>query len=158
MVVRFKTGDAFVFARGGEEIKFFREEGYEPVIIPGISSVFAAPAYNLIPITHRGVADQVLVISGRGQGGTFPDVPGYYEGRTTIVLMVLARLEALIGILVEKGYPVDTPCAVIEKGTWREGERVCRGSLKSICERVKRDGIMNPAMFVVGNVVDCLQN
>jgi uroporphyrin-III C-methyltransferase len=43
VVVRLKIGDPFVFGRGGEEILWFRSHGYEPIVIPGISSALAAP-------------------------------------------------------------------------------------------------------------------
>ncbi|KAJ3334695.1 uroporphyrin-III C-methyltransferase, partial [Kappamyces sp. JEL0680] len=156
MVVRFKTGDPFVFGRAGEEILFFRKHGIEPVVVPGLSSVFAAPQWNGIPITHRGSADQVLVLSGRGAGGSFPEVPRYHDTRTTIILMSLARLQKLCRLLESKGYPSRLPCAVIEKGTWQKGERVCCGTLETIADKAAEQEIKNPAMLVVGNVVGVL--
>ena len=157
VVARFKTGDPFVFARGGEEILFFRKFGFEPKIVPGISSVFAAPSWNGIPITHRGVSDQVLVISGRGHGGTFPKIPTYHDSRTTIILMSLSRLQALSELLMGRGYPAELPCAVIEKGTWRNGEKICQGTLETISQQAIDDEISNPAMFVIGNVCRVLE-
>ncbi|KAJ3053580.1 hypothetical protein HK097_003907, partial [Rhizophlyctis rosea] len=104
-VVRLKSGDPFLFGRGGEEVLFFRENGYEASLISGLSSCIAAPASVGIPVTHRGIADQLLVLSGRGEGGTLPVIPEHYEKRTTVVLMAVARLPLLVKEMVGKGYP-----------------------------------------------------
>lgn len=151
-VLRLKTGDPFVYGRGGEEILYFREHGIEPVIISGISSVFAGPTSALIPVTHRDVADQVLLISGRGKGGSFPLIPEFYSKRTIVVLMALSRIKELVDLLIEKKHPKTLPCSVIEKGTWKE-QKVCVSDLEGIAEKVKVEGIENPAMLVVGESV-----
>lgn len=51
VVVRLKIGDPFVFGRAGEEIMWFRNHGYEPIVIPGISSAFAAPLEGMRAFT-----------------------------------------------------------------------------------------------------------
>jgi uroporphyrin-III C-methyltransferase len=157
-VVRLKTGDPFVFGRGGEEILFFRHYDIEPVVVPGLSSVFAAPTMQNIPVTHREVADQVLLLSGRGKGGSFPYIPHFYANRTTIFLMSLSRVEELAKRMIAKDYPHDIPCAVIEKGTWKVGERVSYGTLDTIGKKAKEDGMENPAMLIVGDVISVLHH
>lgn len=61
-MVRLKSGDPFLYGRGGEELVYFRSHGFEPTVMPGVSSAFAAPALAHIGVTHRGVADQVLSV------------------------------------------------------------------------------------------------
>ena len=61
-VVRLKSGDPFLYGRGGEELIFFRAHGYEPRVQPGIASAIAAPGLAEIPVTQRGVASQLLVL------------------------------------------------------------------------------------------------
>ena len=156
VVVRLKTGDPFLYGRGGEEILFFRNHGYEPSIVPGLSSVFAAPTSCLIPVTHRDVADQVLVLSGRGKGGTFPQIPEYLDTRTTIFLMSLSRVKELVDLMLEMKYPLGTPCAVIQKGTW-EDEKIVSSNLNDIVIALEDSKIVNPAMLVVGNVCSVLR-
>ncbi|KAJ3154492.1 hypothetical protein HDU86_004621 [Geranomyces michiganensis] len=158
-VVRLKGGDPFLFGRGGEEIAFFRSKGHEPhAVIPGISSCIAAPASALIPVTHRGAADQVLVLSGRGEGGSFPRIPPHDDKRTTVILMSVGRLNELVGVMTASGYPADFPAAVVEKGCWgKDQERVVRGCLGNIFERVTKAKVGAPALLVVGNTVRVLQ-
>ncbi len=113
-VVRLKQGDPYLFARGGEEVQMFVKHGYKPVVIPGITSALSAPLFAQIPATHRGVADQFLVMTGTGRKGAFPDFPFHCATRTTVFLMALHRLEELLEALFAKGWPKDLPCAVID--------------------------------------------
>ncbi|KAJ3282314.1 hypothetical protein HK104_010964 [Borealophlyctis nickersoniae] len=159
VVARLKGGDPFLFGRGGEEIAFFRSHGFDPVMIPGISSCIAAPGSVGIPVTHRGIADQLLVLSGRGEGGTLPEVPLYHAKRTTVVLMAVGRLPQIVELMKENGHPISLPAAVVEKGCWGNGEeRVIDGNLGNICERVKAAAVGSPALLVVGGVVDALKD
>jgi uroporphyrin-III C-methyltransferase len=57
------------------QASFYRSCGYEPLVVPGISSAMAAPTAAGIPLTLRGVADQVVFATGQGKDYTVPDIP-----------------------------------------------------------------------------------
>ncbi|KIJ61393.1 hypothetical protein HYDPIDRAFT_115845 [Hydnomerulius pinastri MD-312] len=99
-VVRLKQGDPSVYGRAGEEILYFRARGYEPLVIPGVSSALAAPTFAGIPVTQRGVAESLIVCTGVGRGGKEVRMPGYERGRTVVVLMGVARLGEVVGALI----------------------------------------------------------
>ncbi|MFI5049293.1 MAG: uroporphyrinogen-III C-methyltransferase, partial [Gaiellales bacterium] len=63
-VVRLKGGDPFIFGRGGEEALVLDAAGIAWEVVPGISSAYAVPAYAGIPVTHRGMAAQVTIVTG----------------------------------------------------------------------------------------------
>eukprot|EP00128_Syssomonas_multiformis_P000655 Colp12_sorted_trinity150504_noHs@15907 len=155
-VVRLKIGDPFLFGRGGEEILFFREHGYEAEVVPGISSCLAAGLSVHIPVTHRGTADQVLVLTGRGQRGTMPDLPPFVNTRTLVFLMAVERLPKICDTLISMGYPAELPAAVIEKATCPD-QRTVQGTVANIAALVEAENIQPPATVIIGNSVVTLR-
>ncbi|KAJ3006480.1 UNVERIFIED_CONTAM: hypothetical protein HDU68_004039, partial [Siphonaria sp. JEL0065] len=156
-VLRLKGGDPFLFGRGGEEVLFFRERGVNVEVVVGISSVNGVLGSVGIPATFKGLSESVLVLTARGEGGSWPEVPVWGNGmRTTVVFMPIARMKGLSDLMISKGYPADLPAAVIEKGTC-EGERVVNGTLSNIAEKIIEASVSSPALFVVGGVCTVLQ-
>ncbi|HKT82083.1 MAG TPA: siroheme synthase CysG [Vicinamibacterales bacterium] len=151
-VVRLKGGDPFVFGRGGEEVLALQSAGVPFEVIPGVSSVVAAPALAGIPVTHRGVSSALLVVSGHDQQAFARAVAGRsHDEITLVVVMGLARRAALAQELRKHGWPADLPAAVVvEASTPRQD--VWRGTLDDLA--AGRDGVSTtgPALFVVGRV------
>ncbi|KAI9016738.1 tetrapyrrole methylase [Hyaloraphidium curvatum] len=156
-VARLKIGDPFVYGRGGEELLYFRSLGHSVTVVPGLSSATAAPCLALIPPTHRGAADQVLLVTGRGEGGGMPELPEFHAKRTLLVLMGLGRLAKLCDLCREKGYPEDLPVAIVERAGHAD-MRVTRGTVGTIGEVVAATvpPVESPVTMVFGNVVDVL--
>ncbi|KAI5954108.1 MET1 [Candida margitis] len=149
-VLRLKQGDPYIFGRGGEEYNYFAEHGFEPIVIPGISSALAAPVVAGIPMTHREVADQVLICTGTGRKGAVPNLPTFVPSRTTIFLMALHRIVELIPVLVkEKGWLPDLPVAIIERASCPD-QRVIRTTLTKLGEAVESCGSRPPGLLVTG--------
>jgi uroporphyrin-III C-methyltransferase/precorrin-2 dehydrogenase/sirohydrochlorin ferrochelatase len=158
-VVRLKGGDPFVFGRGGEEVLACAEAGLAVTIVPGVTSAFGVPALAGIPVTHRSVAHEVVVVSGH----VAPDDPeslvdwsalARLRG-TLCVLMGLANLPAIAAALLANGRDPDTPVAVVQDGT-TAAQRTVRARLVEIAAAVADAGVRSPAVVVVGAVVDVL--
>jgi uroporphyrin-III C-methyltransferase len=155
-VVRLKVGDPYFYGRGGEEVQFYRAAGYEPRVIPGVSTALASPAAAGIPITHRGDANQVLLSTGQGRGGVFPDLPPHASNRTLVLLMAVGRIPRLRqDLCVERGYPEDTPVAIIERATHPD-QRVTRTTLRDLAQDALAAVIESPATIVIGTVCTAL--
>ncbi|KAJ5111127.1 Siroheme synthase domain 3 [Penicillium argentinense] len=158
-VLRLKQGDPYLYGRGAEEFDFFRNEGYTPVVLPGITSAMSASLFADIPATHRGVSDQVLVCTGTGRKGAAPNPPTYVPTQTVVFLMALHRLSALIESLTafptedtERArtlWPKDTPCAIVERASCPD-QRVIRSTLENICLAFEEAGSRPPGLLVVG--------
>lgn len=155
-VVRLKQGDPFLFGRGGEEVLEFREHGYEPQVVPGITSALSGPMFANIPVTHRATADGVLVVTGTGRKGVPPPPPEYVEKRTVVFLMALHRVESLVQELVGNNWPVETECAVVERASCSD-QRVIRTTLQHLVESIKELGSRPPGILVVGKVCGVLK-
>jgi uroporphyrin-III C-methyltransferase len=150
VVVRLKGGDPFVFGRGGEEALALVEAGVAVEIVPGISSAFAAPLAAGIPVTHRGVAASVTIVTGHRRHGE-PDVDWRalaQVGGTVVVLMGVAERGAIAAELIAGGLSPDTPVAVVHAATTTE-QRVTR----CVVEDLHLADVNAPATIVIGNVV-----
>ena len=155
-VVRLKGGDPFVFGRGSEEAEALVAEGIPYVVVPGISSALAAPAYAGIPVTARGYTQDVCVVTGHLD----PDDPAsrvrwqaLAQGSgTLVVLMGHDRLPLLTASLVRWGRPADTPAACIQQGTTPD-QRVVVSTLEHLARDVAQAGLHAPVATVIGEVV-----
>src|SRR5207247_10460952 len=63
-VVRLKGGDPYIFGRGGEEAEALAQAKIPFEVVPGISSIVAAPNYAGIPLTHRDLCSSFTVVTG----------------------------------------------------------------------------------------------
>src|SRR5947208_13277548 len=63
-VVRLKGGDPYIFGRGGEEAEELAAARIGFEVVPGVSSVVAAPNYAGIPLTHRDYCSSFTVVTG----------------------------------------------------------------------------------------------
>lgn len=153
-----------VYGRAGEEVLYFRAHGFEPVVIPGVSSALAAPTFAGIPVTQRGVAESFIVCTGVGRQGKEVKLPGYDRGRTLVILMGVARLAQVVKGLLEEAedeggtssrrdglaYPQNIPIAIIERGSMPD-QRVITSTLQSIVAALESVGEQRPpGMIVVG--------
>jgi uroporphyrin-III C-methyltransferase len=156
IVVRLKGGDPYLFGRGGEEAQTLAAEGIHVEIVPGITSAIAVPAYAGIPITHRDYASMVTFITGhedpeKEETALDWELLAKFEG-TLVILMGVGMLERNVKKLMKYGKSVDTPVAVIERGT-RPDQRVTIGTLADIVALCKQRKVKAPAITVIGDVV-----
>lgn len=155
-VIRLKIGDPFVFGRGGEEILMFRRFGVESKVIPGVSAAFSAPLLGNIPVTHRGVSNQVVMCTGYGREGTSPDLIKYHKEQTVVFLMAVGRLRELCDRLIRlAGYPKDTPVGIIERAGC-PNQRTVVGNMETIGDIAEKYNVQAPSTIVVGDVVNVL--
>ncbi|ADG78321.1 uroporphyrinogen-III C-methyltransferase OS=Tsukamurella paurometabola (strain ATCC 8368 / DSM/ CCUG 35730 / CIP 100753 / JCM 10117 / KCTC 9821 / NBRC 16120 / NCIMB 702349 / NCTC 13040) OX=521096 GN=Tpau_1703 PE=3 SV=1 [Tsukamurella paurometabola] len=160
-VVRLKGGDPYVFGRGYEELEALAAEGIPVTVVPGITSSIAAPSAAGIPVTHRGVTHEFVVVSGHVAPG-HPDslvdwdALGRLRG-TVVVLMAVERLGVIAEALIAGGRPSDTPAAVVESAT-TGGQRTVRGTLTTIAADSAAAEVAPPAVLVVGPVAGFTQS
>src|SRR6202165_2247000 len=103
LVVRLKGGDPFLFGRGGEEAAALLDAGVAFEVVPGVSSALAAPAAAGIPVTHRGMAGSVTIITGHEAEGE-PERVRWdalaTASDTLVVMMGAGRLRPLSACLI----------------------------------------------------------
>lgn len=154
-VVRLKGGDPFVFARGYEEVLACTEAGIPVTVVPGVTSAIAVPALAGIPVTHRGMTHEFVVVSGHVAPGHPESLVNWDAlaamSGTIVLLMAVERIEQFAKILLEGGRPADTPVLVVQHGTTM-AQRTLRATLRDAPERIRSEGIRPPAIIVIGPV------
>lgn len=155
-VVRLKGGDPFIFGRGGEEALALKKAGIRYEIVSGISSSYSVPASAGIPVTHRGAASSVHIITGHEHPAKPSEALDFSviakEEGTLVFLMGLRSLGNICEKLIKNGKNEETPVAVISKGMTAK-QRSVYGNLLTIKDEVRKNNIEAPAIIVVGDVV-----
>jgi len=118
-VVRLKGGDPYIFGRGGEEAEELAAANIPFEVVPGVSSIVAAPNYAGIPLTYRGVASTFTVLTGHEDPEKEESDLDYDEiariPGTKVILMGLKRLRDVTGMLIASGMPPETPVAIVRR-------------------------------------------
>jgi uroporphyrinogen III methyltransferase/synthase len=178
LVVRLKGGDPFVFGRGGEEALALRAAGIPFAVVPGVTAGVAAPAYAGIPVTHRGIAGAVALITGRTRAACTAESEVDGDGSGTAVLgsdddeataidwralaafpgtlvfyMGVRQLPEIAASLIDAGRPPSEPVAIVERGTL-PNQRTVSGTLATIAERARAERVRPPSITVVGAVAE----
>ena len=155
-VVRLKGGDPYVFGRGHEEVLACAAAGVPVTVVPGVSSALAAPALAGVPVTHRGVAHDVTVVSGHlppGHPDSLVDWAALARARGTVVLlMAVDTIAKIASVLIEHGRAPETPVLAVQDAGLPD-QRSVPARLDEIGAVAAREGVGPPAVFVLGPVV-----
>jgi uroporphyrin-III C-methyltransferase / precorrin-2 dehydrogenase / sirohydrochlorin ferrochelatase len=154
-VVRLKGGDPFVFARGYEEVLACADAGIPVTVVPGVTSAIAVPALAGVPVTHRAVNHEFVVVSGHLPPGHPESLVNWDAlaamSGTIVLLMAVERIELFVDALLQGGRPADTPVLVVQHGT-TAAQQTLRSTLVDTPEKIRADGIRPPAIIVIGPV------
>ena len=155
-VVRLKGGDPFVFGRGMEELLACAAADVPVEVVPGVTSAVGVPGVAGIPVTHRGLTHEFVVVSGHlppGHPQSLVDwsAIGRLRG-TVVVLMGVETAAAIAAALIHHGRRPDTPVAVVVEGT-TGSERTIRTTLADLGTTIIEESVRPPAVWVVGEVV-----
>src|SRR3712207_5151310 len=140
-----------------EELEACAAAGIPVEVVPGITSAIAVPALAGVPVTHRGLTHEFVVVSGHlppGHPQSLVDwsAIGRLRG-TVVVLMGVETAPAIAAALVEHGRAPETPVAVVVEGTTGE-ERTVRTTLADLGRTMRDEDVRPPAVWVVGDVVE----
>src|SRR5215469_15409218 len=153
-VVRLKGGDPYIFGRGAEEALALASDGIYFEVVPGVSSVVAAPNYAGIPLTHREFCSSFTVFTGHEADdkagllySQIAKIPG-----TKVALMGTEKLGEWTKALIANGLAPETPAAIIQWGT-RGKQKSAAGKLAGLAKLAKEKQFSAPALVILGDVV-----
>ena len=159
-IVRLKGGDPFIFGRGSEEALLLAKHGIAFEVVPGITAASACSSYAGIPLTHRGLAHGVQIVTGHSQSDEPLSLDWAAladENKTIVVYMGLANIDLISRKLIAGGLNANTPVAAIQNGTTAQQQRVL-STLSKITGDSNKAGLKPPVIFVIGKVVSLAQS
>jgi uroporphyrinogen III methyltransferase/synthase len=152
-VVRLKGGDPYVFGRGGEEGEALARAGISFEVVPGVTAALGAAAFAGIPLTHRGHASAVALVTGHQKPDGDLDWAALARFPGTLVLyMGISRLSDIVAQLIQHGKPPDTPAAAVRLATTSD-QHTLVAPLEGLPRAVEAAGLKAPAVVIVGSVV-----
>ncbi len=154
-IARMHTGEPSLYGAIAEQMAELDKAGIEYEIVPGVSSVFAAAAALKCELTLPEVSQTVIFtrISGRTDVPEGESIASLSRHKATMAIFLsVGEIERVVNELLD-GYTEDTPAAVVYKASWPE-EKIIRGTLSDIAEKVKQAKINKTALILVGKALD----
>lgn len=154
-MVRLHSGDTSFYSTIQEQIEFLKAKNIEFEVVPGVSSFSAASAALKREFTSPGVSQTLIITKPFGKTGK-PSPESIKElskhGATMVIFLGVHLIDDVVSEL-RVGYPPETPIAVVHKASWSE-EKIIRGTLEDIAEKIKSAGIKSKSLIIVGNVLE----
>ncbi|MBU2599622.1 precorrin-4 C(11)-methyltransferase [bacterium] len=153
-IARIHTGDTSLYSAIAEQIEWCEEQGIEYEVVPGVSSFCAAAAALKQELTLPGISQTVIITraSGRTAVPDNEDIARLAQIKATLIIFLsVDRIDEIVD-KIACGYEKTTPVAVVYKASW-DDERIIRGTLADISDKVKNEGIKRQALIIVGDVL-----
>ena len=153
-IARLKSGDPYIFGRGAEEARFLVEHGIQVEVVSGLSSALVGPATAGIPLTARGFAANMSIVSAHLSGSRINSawLPLLkLEYHTTVVLMGLSFAEQITQLALKEGVDPELPVAIVSNAS-RPSQQTIVTTLSKMPEAAMR--AERPAVLVFGPVVE----
>lgn len=150
-VVRLHSGDPALYGSIVEQVEEMKKYGIKAVRVPGVSSVFAVAAALETQFTLNNVSDSLIITRPAGTTLDVDQIEEFSEmGATMAIFLGTQKIES---IMERVRCPKTTPVSVVYHASW-DDEKIIRGTVEDISEKVKEAGIKRSAMIIIGDVVD----
>lgn len=153
-VVRLKGGDPLVFGRGGEEALHLARHGIEAELVPGITAALGCAASSFIPLTHRGLARSLTLVTGHLMDER--DYQGWQgltrAGHTLVFYMGLERAARIREGMLRAGAPGALPVVLVVAGS-SPRQQVHEATLDGLEQAARALLGQSPVLIIMGEVV-----
>jgi precorrin-4 C11-methyltransferase len=154
-VLRLHSGDPAMYGAISEQMNALDELEIEYEVIPGVSSVFAAAAALKTELTMPGITQTVILTRREGRTPV-PESEHIAKlaanGASVAVFLSVADMPGLVADFISAGRSPETAVGIVYRASW-PNQKIIRGTLADIAEKVKKSGIKRQAMIIVGNAI-----
>jgi precorrin-4/cobalt-precorrin-4 C11-methyltransferase len=150
-VVRLHSGDPALYGAIIEQILALEDHGISSVVVPGVSSLFAAAAALRTQLTLKGVSESLIITRPAGETLEEDRIPELSAlGETLVIFLGGDRISDVVERL---RCPPATPAAVVYHASWGD-QKLVRGTVADIAEKADEAGIRRTALVIIGKVVE----
>ncbi len=152
IIARVHSGDPSIYGAIREQIDGLKKNGISCVVIPGVSSFVAAAASLQKEYTLPGVSQTIILTrqEGRTPVPEGQDLASLARHKTSMVVFLSVHMIDKVIKELRVGYSGDTPVTVVQRVSWPDAKTIA-GTLATIAEKVKEEGIDKTALILVGN-------
>lgn len=155
-VARLHSGDLSIYSAVAEQIRRLERRGIAYTLTPGVPAFAAAAAALGRELTVPEVAQSVVLTRVSGRASAMPPAETLAAfgatGATLVLHLAIHALAKAAGELAPL-YGADCPVAVVVEAS-RPTERIIRGTLGDIVERVAAEPVERLALIIVGRALE----
>lgn len=158
-LVRLHTGDPSIYGAVREQMDELDKLGINYDSIPGVSACFGAASSLNLEYTLPDVSQSLIItrMEGKTLVPKLESIESFAAHKATMAIYLsTSMLKELQERLIDGGYEIDTPAAIVYKATWPDEKKfICSvGEL----EKTARDNqIKKTALILVGDVIGTAQ-
>jgi len=155
-VARVHSGDPSLYGAIGEQMRRLRALAISYDVTPGVPAFAAAAAALGTELTLPGIAQTVVLTRTAMKASAMPDGEDLatlaQTGATLAIHLSVRNLRKVTAELAPH-YGADCPVAVVYRASWPD-QRIIRGTLADIRDKVRAAKITRTALVLVGRVLD----
>ncbi|WMT52281.1 MAG: precorrin-4 C(11)-methyltransferase [Ferroplasma sp.] len=159
-IARLHSGDPSVYGAINDEMQFFRENGMEFEIIPGISSVFAAAASLGLELTAPGTTQSVILtrVPRRTEHFEKEDLELLAEHKTSLAIFLSASNARKVSEkLINAGYSPEDRAIIAYRVSWPD-EKMIMSTIGNLEHAMFENRINRQALIMVGGNISYYSN
>jgi precorrin-4/cobalt-precorrin-4 C11-methyltransferase len=154
-VARLQSGDLSVFSALAEQLRRLDARGIPYTLTPGVPAFAAAAASLGRELTVPEVAQSVVLTRMPGRASRMPEGESLKAfaatGATLAIHLAIHVLDRIVADLIPF-YGADCPIAVVAEAS-RSHERIMRGTLGDIADKLAANPIERTALILVGRAL-----
>ncbi len=155
-VARVHSGDPSLYGAIAEQMRRLRALDIAYDVTPGVPAFAAAAAALGTELTLPGVAQTVILTRTAMKASSMPEgeeLATLARSGATLAIHLSVRNLRKVAAELTPHYGADCPVAVVYRASWPD-QRIIRGTLADIRDKVRAEKITRTALILVGRVLD----
>ena len=154
-VARLHSGDLSVWSAMGEQLRRLRRHDIPFTVTPGVPAFAASAAALAQELTLPEVTQSVVLTrtSGRASAMTASEsLEHFAASRATLAIHLSVQALGSVVDRLTPHYGAECPIAIVYRASWPD-QRIIRGTLATIVERLRENPVDATATILVGPVL-----